>query len=153
MLKVSLTLLMACVILASCGNAKEEEKVVISKPPLHEISSSVVWNNKKLEAITPVTAFDTTEDVLTVYPYNGSDRYVSVQIISVSENNLWKSITEPYINSANIVKGKRYSYVTLPNNVTYGYIPLSDESAYLVKSDCPSAYLQKVCEMLCGTST
>lgn len=151
MYRLVLPLLIMCLTLTACG--KKEGPAKKESRPLHEQMESTVWNNKEISGITPVTSFESGDGDLTIYPYYNSDKYVRVKLVEVSDNDLWTSATKDYVNSGNLIVTENYSYVTHSDQVTYGFVPIDDTTAYYLKSDCPSSYVKKVCELLCNTNT
>lgn len=146
-----LPIILLAVVLTGCGKKEVTEE---TEPlPLHEQADLTVWNNKEIKGITPVCSFETSDDELTIYPYYDSDKYIKVKVVEVSDNDFWTSVTKDYINTDNLIVTEDYSYITMPTSITYGFVPISDNSAYFLSSDCPSAYTKKVCELLCSTDT
>lgn len=152
MYRLVLPLLIMCLTLTACGK-RGEEPIVEEPLPAHEQMESTVWNNIEFSGITPVSSFESGDGDLMIYPYYDSDKYVRVKLIEVSDNDLWTSATKDYLDSDNLIVTEDYSYVTHPDQITYGFVPIDDATAYYLKTDCPSSYMKKVCELLCNTNT
>lgn len=118
-----------------------------------EISESFIWDNKEIQSITPSTSFETSNEILKIYPCSEVDSYVEVKKIIISENKFWKSVKNQFKDSNNLVEKDAYSYITLSDGKTIGYLKNDKETAYTVTTTLPSAYVDLVLKVLCNTST
>lgn len=143
-------LIICCLLLLSlCGCGKKEP--VTPEPvyvPLRPIMSTVAWDNLNITSITPVTAFESTEPTLSIFPYNDNDSYIKVERFIFSNNNLFDIIVSS-CSAENVVATDRYSLCTLKSGTTYALLPFSEDTGYLVTTQLPSSYCEKVVEMLC----
>lgn len=135
--------------LVGCGKGREVPEPTVPAD-LRPIESSVVWDSIIFDSITPVTAFDVTDSELRIYPYNNSDRYITISKILKSRNRYWETAESTYTESGNVLKTDYYSLITLPTSITMGYVDCDDEYAFLVTSDLPSSYVKLVLEELCS---
>lgn len=145
-----LVMLILSLFLSGCGKEKE----VVAKQDLYPIMSQTVWDDITITAITPVCSFISDADSLKIFPYNNKDVYISVKKVVISDNSFWKTVEAEYKSTANIKKGDGYSLITNKEHVTYGYVLINKEYAYVTSAaKLPSSYVQEVCKVICKSST
>lgn len=145
-----LTLLLLCSVLIGCG---QETVVETVEPELRPISTEIVWDGLSLETITPVTAVEASDSEINIFPYNNNDAHITVRRILISNNGFWNAAISTYKDSENFRSTAKYSYVTLADATTYGYLPIDEEYAYIVfSSDLPSSYVELVLDVLCNSN-
>lgn len=138
--------------LTGCSNESVEEPVVETE--LRQVTTNAVWDNRNFDSITPVCAFESTDECLKIFPYNNSEEYIKVEKILISSNGFWNTVTNEFKDTNNVRVLDNYSYITTSSKVTIGYYALDDEYAYIVSTETlPSSYVEKVLEMLWITST
>lgn len=149
MLKLKYFLPMLLVLLlTACGEEPEPE--VPPTPPKHAQAALFVWDELTVNAITPVTAFETNGSDLQIYPYFDDDKYILMRKIFLSNNNFWNTVTATFQDTDNYISSESYSLFTLENGYTVALIPIDEETAYVVSSNqLPSAYVEKVCDTIC----
>ncbi len=151
MRKHVICLLAVLVFMTGCS---KKEEIVTEPEDLRPIQSSCIWDNMTIDAITPVTAFESTEDSLLIFPYNNNDTHIKVRLFVVSNNHYWETVKSAYKGTNNIKEGKGYSLVTNEFGVTYGYIERDEETAYLVEADSlPSSYVECTLRALCNAGS
>jgi len=154
MQKKKLGLVILClVLLCGCTTSKEninDTEVTTTEESL-PISESIVWENITISNITPVTSFEIRGDGLFIFPYNNNNTHITLRKIFISNNGFWDTVVSTVSVDNVIVSDFGYELVTLPNGNTLGYVPIDDESAYLVKTETlPSSYVELVLEQLCN---
>lgn len=136
-------------LLTGCG--EQDTEPVIETPPLHEITTSVVWDNLTLSQITPVTSIVVSGDSLDIFPYNDNDMHITVKRILISDNDFWQTVFNTQ-DTENTMTCDEYSLITTSSGATYGYLEIDEESAYIAFTDSlPSSYVWSALEMLCNS--
>lgn len=146
-------LLAVCILLTGCTSTNDVTEIV-QENALHNVSDSIVWDNMRIDAITPVCAFETQGDALFIFPYNDNDSHITVRRILISNNGFWDTVKNSYNESDNMRETDKYSLVTTTSAETYGYIPIDDEYAYIVTTETlPSSYVECILQSICNLST
>lgn len=147
--KVLLCSVLLMLLLCSCG----EQEVIIPEQtpkPMHVQEDSTTWDGKLISGISPVSAFDTSASELKIFPYFNSGDYILVKRIYLSDNQFWSSVSHAYIGTPNYVDKNAYSYFTLESGTTIGWVLITEDECYVVQTNTlASAYVEKVCELLC----
>lgn len=145
-------IIMLAILLTGCSKAETVEPTEVVETAY--AMDSIIWDNKTFNAFTPVMSFESTDTMLTIFPYYASDQYITIEKIIISDNAFWKSVIKQYSDTEDLVKKDKYSYVTSKEGVTYGYLDGDTKtSGYLVTSKLPSSYVDAALKMLCSTST
>lgn len=142
-----LIICLLALLLTGCG----KEVPVVEEPvyvPLRQVMSSVTWDNMTISSITPVTSFETTNDTLSIFPYNDNASYIKVERFIFSDNNLFNTIVSS-CEEGNVVIEDKYSLCTLSSGQTYALLPFTEDTGYLISTTLPSSYCEKVAVMLC----
>lgn len=140
----NIALLLTLLLLCSCGEVEEVEYIEQSYTPLRNISYHTIWEDLDFTAITPVCAFDTTETALLIFPYNDNVRYIKVRMFLSSNNALFDDLVQTSTEE-NIIITDNYTLVTLSSGMNYALV----DDTYLISTDLPSSYCEKVAVMLC----
>ena len=154
MRKRVIAMLLLCVsLLSGCGKEEEVQEPVV-EPDLHEIVLEYNWDGLDLKGITPVSSFEADGENLNIYPYYNNDAHISMRKIFISSNNFWSTVEKVYSEGDNYIKREKYSYVTFDNQNTVCYIPIDEETAYVIESSTlPSGYIDLFARMFCSIST
>ena len=153
MRKSVITVLCLCLLFIT-GCDEEIEEPVVESVDLRPITTSIVWDNKVIQNISPVSAFESSTDMLQIFPYNNNDKHITIRKIIVSDNGFWNTVMLGYEGTENIIVTEQYSLVTNNKECTFGYIPIDYEWAYIVYSETlPSSYVEYVMKVLCNSST
>ena len=149
--KVTMCLLLALVLCCGCGKEKSDEEVVVVQD-LRPISTEVTWDNISIKQITPVTAFETDASTTKIFPFNNSDKYITIEKIVISDNGFWETLSTGYKDTNNFKTADSWSLITTTDSISIGYLQLDEENAYIVKTNSlPSSYCILVLEQLCQT--
>lgn len=155
-------MLVASIGLAGCSQKDFEEPeeveeidTVVDEVTLHEITDSIVYDNKQLTHITPISSFEADGAELNVFPHFNKEQHINVKRIVISGNKFWTSVCKDAKQTDNYKKNAKKGYTLVSHEgTTYGYVEIDDEEAYLVTtSDLPSSYVELVLEQLCSTNT
>lgn len=148
-MKSKWVLVTLCILfLSGCG--EEEVPPVPTPPPLHTQAQSITWDGMEITEVTPVSAFEITDTCIQIFPYFNSEEYISIERIYVSENDFWNSVTSEYEGTPNHKKDTNWELFTLPSGITLGCVIIDDDECYIIRTEAlSSAYVEKVCKMLC----
>ena len=144
-----LVCLLVSLLLVGCS--AEPEVVVPEVPDKRVAQEQYTFDSVSINSITMKTAYEEVDGTLYIYPYNNSDEYITIERIVISDRGFWDTAIKEYNQSANLVQRENYSFVTLVDGTTIGYVELPDNYAYIVKSVLPSAYVEAVLDKLCSS--
>lgn len=141
-----------CCLLCGCSSTSNEV-VPTEQPDLHEVVTSITWDNKEIDIKSPVSSYQIDGDQLIIYPYNNSDKHITLKKVLISNCRFWDTVEKGF-EKENLKKTDRYSIVTNKSGMTYGYMPISKTDAYIATTDTlPSSYAQELLDILCSTNT
>ena len=147
-------------ILAACS--KPEPEVVEEPPPvevevasLYSYTDSIVFNNKSIKAITPVTHMEIVGEELRIFPYFDYGEYILMKVIVNSGNNLYEKILRSNDNNPNFILEKDRKWFYQSNaGTTIGILPIDMETSYYIEtSKFPSSYVELVLDELIKQQT
>lgn len=132
--------------LTGCG----KEEVIVEAPyvPMRAVQSTTMWDGHQISAITPVTAFESKEDTLLIFPYNDSSSHIKIEKIIISQNDIFSQMIKS-CSEDNIIKNAKYTLCTLEDGTTCSLIHITEDKGYLISTKLPSSYCGRVCELLC----
>lgn len=141
-----LAMIMLMIMLTACGEA---EPAPTPEPtpvhvPKHKITQQVTWENMILSPITPVCSFEVRDADLYVFTDNEGDSYIQLKRFYFSSNNLWKQLIAT-IDSKNLLEKEGYTICSV-NGTTYAFIPMDDESGFLVSTKLESGYCERMAD-------
>ena len=147
-------------ILAACS--KPEPEVVEEPPPvevevapLYSYTDSIVFNNKSIKAVTPVTHMEIVGEELRIFPYFDYGEYILMKVIVNSGNNLYEKILRSNDNNPNFILEKDRKWFYQSNaGTTIGILPIDMETSYYIEtSKFPSSYVELVLDELIKQQT
>lgn len=135
--------------LVACG----KDEPVPQPPPvnyLHYKQLSYVYDGHEITGISPVSAFEESADGLLIFPYFDGNDYILIERIYLSGNKFWDTVSSEYEGTPNKITENGFSLFTTGRGVSIGCVPINEEEGYIVRTETlSSAYVQKVCEILC----
>ena len=145
-----------CVFCLVCltGCAKNKDIEVVETPPLSERAESVYFETLEVEAIGPMCGFINTGDCLEIYPYYDFNSHITLKKILISENGFWDTLITTQSEDFVVTETESYTLITTPMGVTFGYLPVDDEWAYLAETEgLHSGYIRVLFNKLCLQNT
>jgi hypothetical protein len=133
--------------------SREAVKADSEENTLRPVNDSIMWEDITFQSFTPCSVLELSGEDLLVFPYCDNDAYITVKKVLISDNGFWDTVVSEITNEENIRNCQNYSYVTLSNGTTLGYLPIDDESAYVCyTSVLPSSYVESTLDILWSTS-
>lgn len=143
--------MLTLLLITTVGCGKEEP---IPEPeyvaPLHTKADNFDNGIVSMNSITPVTAFESVGDEVHIFPFYDCDKYISMKVVLISNNDFWKTLLDSYADTDNRQDYEKYSLITTPAGNTMVMLNQDEEHMLLIESSAlPSSYVKVVADELC----
>lgn len=138
-----------------CGCSEEvEEPVAYEPPPISTQAEFGYLDTFTIEAIGSVCGFNNVTDGIEIYPHYNNPSHILLKKILISDNDFWETILSSQSEDFILTKRDKYTLITTPTGVTYGYYPIDKEWAILASTKgLNSGYLTLVMDNLWKQNT
>lgn len=150
--RVILLISLSALLLSGCAAEEPVEDVV--EVTISQQASEGHIDNITVTALSPVGGFNNTDDGLEIYPHYNNSAHIYLKKILISENGFWETIIASQSEDYILTVKDKYTLITTPTGVSYGYYPLDDEWALLAETrGLNSGYLRLVMDRLWSQDT
>ena len=141
------------VCLSGCKQ-KEIEEVAVEPPPISTQAEYGMLDTFTVEAIGSVCGFNNVDGGLKIYPHYNNSAHILMKKILISDNDFWDTILKSQSEDFILTQRDKYTLITTPTGVTYGYFPIDEEWAILGSTEgLNSGYLTLVMDCLWKQNT